>query len=286
MSDVVFRDIDIFAPTMPPSRIKDFDEDHRVERVTFERIRLNGEEVAVEGRCDAGKAKAAASDAEKNQATEMNAAPCEDATADGDIKVVFIGNSITLHNVAPQIGWTHRWGMAASSQEKDYVHLVAAGIERETGRKPQLHVRNLAEFERSFEAYDLSAIDDLVAVKPDYLVVALGENVKDLKTEGERLAFQAAFGRLLDRFTASGEKPRAVVRGVFWPNEAKDICMENAAKQHAMPFVKANFADDPAMKATGLFAHEGVASHPGDRGMAAIANAILKTLFPKQGQNP
>ena len=56
--------------------------------------------------------------------------------------------------------------------------------------------------------------------------------------------------------------------------------MEEAAKQHAMPFVKANFAGDPAMKATGLFAHPGVANHPGDRGMAAIASAILKTLFP------
>jgi hypothetical protein len=104
--------------------------------------------------------------------------------------------------------------------------------------------------------------------------------VKDLKTEEERLAFQSAFGKLLDRFTASGEKPRAVVRGVFWPNEAKDICMGNAARDHAIPFVKADFAGDPAMKAIGLFAHAGVANHPGDGGMAAIANAILKTLFP------
>jgi hypothetical protein len=280
VSDIVFRDIDIFAPTMPPTRIKDFDENHRVERVSFERIRLNGKEVAVEGRGDARTAKVAMSDAEKNQATEMNAAPCEDVTPDGDIKVVFIGNSITLHDVAPKIGWTNRWGMAASSQEKDYVHLVAAGIERETGRKPQLIVKNLYEFEHYFRTYDFSALDDLVAAKPDFLVIALGENVKDLKTEEERLAFQSAFGKLLDRFTASGEKPRAVVRGVFWPNEAKDICMGNAARDHAIPFVKADFAGDPAMKAIGLFAHAGVANHPGDGGMAAIANAILKTLFP------
>ena len=48
VSDVVFRDIDIFAPTMPPTRIKDFDENHRVERVSFERIRLNGKDVTAE----------------------------------------------------------------------------------------------------------------------------------------------------------------------------------------------------------------------------------------------
>ena len=48
VSDIVFRDIDIFAPTMPPTRIKDFDENHRVERVSFERIRLNGKDVTAE----------------------------------------------------------------------------------------------------------------------------------------------------------------------------------------------------------------------------------------------
>jgi hypothetical protein len=50
VSDVVFRDIDIYAQSMPPVRIRDFDENHRVERVTFERIRHNGVEVKVAGR--------------------------------------------------------------------------------------------------------------------------------------------------------------------------------------------------------------------------------------------
>lgn len=34
------------------------------------------------------------------------------------------------------------------------------------------------------------------------------------------------------------------------------------------------------MKATGLFAHPGVANHPGDKGMAATAERILGGLFP------
>jgi hypothetical protein len=105
--------------------------------------------------------------------------------------------------------------MAASSQEKDYVHLVAAGIARETGRKPQLIVKNLYEFEHYYRTYDFSAIDDLVAAKPDFLVIALGENVKDLKTEEERLAFQTAFCKLLDRFTASGENARRRPRRIL-----------------------------------------------------------------------
>ena len=40
-------------------------------------------------------------------------------------KVMFIGNSITLHEYKPEIGWFNEWGMAASSKEKDYVHIVS-----------------------------------------------------------------------------------------------------------------------------------------------------------------
>ena len=35
--------------------------------------------------------------------------------------VMFVGNSITLHEVLPSIGWHNEWGMAASKQENDDV---------------------------------------------------------------------------------------------------------------------------------------------------------------------
>ena len=40
------------------------------------------------------------------------------------IKVMFVGNSITLHGVLPSIGWNNEWGMAASAKENDYVHII------------------------------------------------------------------------------------------------------------------------------------------------------------------
>lgn len=43
-------------------------------------------------------------------------------------KVLFLGNSITVHERAPQIGWDHNWGMAASREANDYVHLVLRGL--------------------------------------------------------------------------------------------------------------------------------------------------------------
>src|ERR1700678_2947065 len=48
-------------------------------------------------------------------------------------RILFIGDSITRHNTNPDIlarlGWDHIAGMAASSEDKDYVHLLAAKIQ-------------------------------------------------------------------------------------------------------------------------------------------------------------
>lgn len=45
-------------------------------------------------------------------------------------RILFLGNSITLHGPAPEIGWTGNWGMAASVPDKDYVHQLLDRISR------------------------------------------------------------------------------------------------------------------------------------------------------------
>ena len=71
-------------------------------------------------------------------------------------KILFLGNSITLHAPAPDIGWTGDWGMAASAREKDYVHRLLDRISKEAGGVPKVMIRNIAEFERKQTDFNIS----------------------------------------------------------------------------------------------------------------------------------
>src|SRR6185369_11962400 len=113
-------------------------------------------------------------------------------------KVLFLGNSITLHAPAPGIGWTGNWGMAASVEEKDYVHLLTVDIAKAAGAQPRAMVRNLANFERNYETFDLATgLKSELEFGADIVVVALGENVPEPTTYDARTKFAAAFARLI-----------------------------------------------------------------------------------------
>ena len=226
-------------------------------------------------------AVAAPSDAERNDSAAMNATEASAEVCEkGGVRVAFIGNSITLHGPSAKIGWTSRWGMAASAAEKDYVHIVTRGIEEKTGRKADVRVKNLASFERNYRKWDVAkGMKELVDFSPEYLVFALGENVPNLASDADVEAYREAFGNLVGAFFHGGRRPKTVVRGVFWPNAAKDAAMSRVAAKYGLTFVKADVAEEPGMRAIGLFSHRGVANHPGDAGMRRIADLILSGFF-------
>lgn len=196
-------------------------------------------------------------------------------------RVLFVGNSITRHGPAPKIGWTGNWGMAASEEAKDYVHRVVAAIEQRTGKRPDFRVVNVAEFERGFEGYDAAAkLKEEIAFQPDAIVLAIGENVPALKAPDSPKKLADATVRLIRQL--QGGRPCVVyVRSCFWAEPVRDGALRDACTAVGGVFVdvgalgkdEANYA-----RSERKFEHDGVARHPGDRGMQALADAIAAAM--------
>lgn len=197
-------------------------------------------------------------------------------------RILFLGNSITFHAPKEEIGWTGNWGMAASSEDKDYVHLVTRAIAHHTGSTPQIRVRNIAEFERNYATYDVAGqLKDLFAFDPDLVVLAIGENVPALGSEDIKAQFKAGVMKILGCALAK-RHPLVVVRGCFWADAAKDQVLSQACREAGGIFVDAGpLGRDAAnaARAERSFAHDGVAGHPGDRGMKALADGITQAVL-------
>lgn len=192
-------------------------------------------------------------------------------------KVLFLGNSITLHGPAPKIGWEGNWGMAATAREKDFVHLLSTKIADKGGGKPVVKIRNIADFERQFKTYDVQAgLKEELSLQADLVVVAIGENVADLAKEEDQAKFKAALTRLLQELKKHGQ-PTIFVRGSFWASPVKDAILQTACEEAGGVFVdirKLGSDESNYARAERKIEHAGVAAHPGNKGMQAIADAL------------
>ena len=196
-------------------------------------------------------------------------------------KILFVGNSITKHGPKADIDWHGNWGMAATSEDKDYVHVVTKALAAKQGITPMIMVKNVADFERNHVGYDIAGkYADAAAFKADLVILCIGENVAALKTPEARAKYQEQVAALL-KTLKSNPKAQIIVRSSFWPSEAKDGAMRLACEAVGGTFVDiSTLAKDEQNYARSErpYKHAGVANHPGDRGMAAIAEAIEKAV--------
>lgn len=191
-------------------------------------------------------------------------------------RVLFLGNSITRHGKASHIGWEYDHGMAASSIEKDYVHLMMSAI-RERNPDAAFCICQAADWERQYHIGDSieKAFDAARAFAPDVIVMRLAENLPTDGFDGE--LFCSSLSELLG-YLGDG-RAKVILTTSFWHHPADEFIRAFAAKED-LPLVDlSDLGHDPEMKALGLFEHAGVANHPGDKGMRAIADRILNEYF-------
>ena len=206
---------------------------------------------------------------------------CATVHASAQTKVLFLGNSITKHGPKADIDWSGNWGMAASAEANDYVHLVTKALTEKAGTAPQVMVKNIADFERAYSGYDIAAkLKDAVEFNADLIILAIGENVPGLKTAEDKTKLQASITTLLSALKGE-RKPTILVRSCFWANAAKDEALQQACTTVGGIYVNiGSLSKDESNYARSErpYKHAGVANHPGDKGMAAIAAALVKAV--------
>jgi len=142
-------------------------------------------------------------------------------------------------------------------------------------------VKNIADFERAYAGYDFAGkLREAIDFQADLIIVAIGENVPALKTPGEQAAFQESVTKLLTALKA-GRQPVLLVRSCFWKDSARDQALQRAGAAVGGRFVDISaLSGDESHYARSErpYKHAGVANHPGDKGMAAIAAALLEAL--------
>lgn len=206
---------------------------------------------------------------------------CATVHASAQTKVLFLGNSITKHGPKKDIDWSGNWGMAASAEANDYVHLVTKALTEKAGTAPQVMVKNIADFERAYSGYDIAAkLKEAIEFKADLIILAIGENVPGLKTAEDKTKLQASITTLLSALKGE-RKPTILVRSCFWANAAKDEALQLACTTVGGIYVNiGSLSKDESNYARSErpYKHAGVANHPGDKGMAAIAAALVKAV--------
>ena len=192
------------------------------------------------------------------------------------VRVMMAGNSITLHEPKPEIGWDNQWGMAASAKDKDYVHVLENHIQT-IDSDATFCICQAYKWERDFangkDAYPI--YEKARDFNADIIVVRFIENCpwKDF----DPAVFKREYVDFINFLNKSGNA-KIVLTTSFWKHAADSVVAE-VSKEQGWPLVTINdLGEFDEMKAIGLFEHYGVANHPGDLGMKTIADRVFAVI--------
>lgn len=288
--DIKFQNIHLYGKYEPVFYFEGNDADHKTSNVTIENVYVNDELLK-----ETKQEKFVLKDYTENivykadeyaQMNKNNVSAQNQLKASGPVrfknlngngkKIMFVGNSITLHGVAEQIGWTLECGMAASAPENDYVHILMKNTE-EICPDSQYCICQVASWEREYKNGSAKHIDFEKArdFEADVIVMRFIENCPG--REFDEKLFKKSMGELLDYLNKT-QKAKIIMTTGFWKHPGDNMIREYAADNN-LPLVElGDLGESKEMKAIGLFEHSGVANHPGDLGMKNIAERIFAEL--------
>ena len=185
-------------------------------------------------------------------------------------RILFIGDSLTCVGRGPL--WEEWNGMAATTYSNDFVHLFAAKVQGCISRPVEIFLVTAGPLQQMLD--ELKAQPNL---SPDLVIYQGGEN------DNFNEAFKNNYRQLLSSFTNTQAK--TIVLGDWW-NQDKSNFDRATAKEFGFAFIDLiSIQERPDTKGNGgPLNHPGVAAHPNDVGMKAIADLLndkLRTEIPR-----
>lgn len=158
--------------------------------------------------------------------------------------------------------------MAASTYERDFMHLFTLALTLELSPRPVEPLINAAR-----RMSDIAEqISDIIGPPPALVVIQGGEN--DVWDDSFSARYEAYLTTLTQGLSTNAQ---VIVLGDWYSAEKSD-CGRAIAAARGWPWVNlfALQQDGNLSGDGGPYSHEGVASHPNDSGMKAIAGELLK----------
>lgn len=228
--------------------------------------------------------------------TEMEITNTEELRGDAAIiateekfDYVALGNSVTANEISEL--WWSNWGMAATTEENDYVHIVSRWLEEQSEKPVTTTVLDIKKWEVAPDRMAvLDDYDKYFNEHTDLITLQTGENIVEGK---ETLVVD--YPALLQRIKEKAPNAQILVLGeVLWPKEDIESAKHLACDQTGIPFI--DVSDFRAVYEGGSFHsalgvevygsdgnlhaidNEVVAAHPDDEGMANIAQHFIDNI--------
>jgi hypothetical protein len=195
-------------------------------------------------------------------------------------RLLVIGNSIMFHGPASELGWTNSNGMAASAPDKDFVHMLMARLQTlNPATTLRLQAGTGLELNFGKPTYVMDEFDEpMQTVKPDLIVIRIGENVSDGEVVSRNLEGQ--FRQFIDRIIqlSNGQPVRIVTTTSVWNQPQTDAVIRRVIAEKGMTLVDLSSMVGQGQYFASQYANAGVAAHPNDAGMQRIIDLIWEKV--------
>lgn len=191
------------------------------------------------------------------------------------ISILLLGNSITKHGPRPEIGWYGNYGMAASSEKNDYVHVLIDKLNK-LYLDIDYKVENISFWEKDF-FYNLEQYKEIENYNPDIIIVRLGENV-DAKY-AKKNNYRANLEKMMNYYKKENTVG-IIITNTCWGMKYIDYENKYVALKNGFGFSDISIlTEDKKYFAYNEYENDSVRVHPSDIGMKEIAESIYNTIL-------